>query len=1385
MTESTTLKKKKSIIWATLAGILLAALVVLFLLPNLVSTDWAGNKIKQAVNDRLPGTIDFETLSVSWFRGIKSSAITYDNRQQGFAVKVAELSTSKGLLAFAVNRKELGAIDIKAPVAYVYLQDKSAPAEARAEEPSVRAAESSKEIGQDAERSLPGKGDKSSGRIVLPPLTADISVSDGALHAVYPESNETLLLKDLTLQTRFAGTDNRLEYQLAFQSGDNSGQVKGTGAIILPMGGGSTLEEIETQAELDIETWEIAELLSFLNHIAGAPTGSGQLNGRLSVAGSASTARQIKGNLSALQIKLQGGPLKSDTPSLDRVVMEIDAKQTANTTTINQLSLTSALATGAITGTIESQGKKDITTIAKINLKQLFAQFPSSLNLKEGTTVSNGMVDLNAKVRAVDQDTHFDGSARLDQLQGVAGGKKIAWDTPVIIEARGMQGTEGLKLDTFTVQSAFLNGTGQGDDSHMKVQLAADIGKALSEIEKFIQLEGWKSNGKMDLDLQVDMKSEQLRSAAAVVGITDFVLQHNDRVIAPRKSFTANMAADLRLGQDMQLQEMINTTVDFNSWVGNGSVNLGTFVPASEQTSLQFDGLDAAGSFDLKHLTALLQTLHTLPQDTKLAGQAKIEARGLLRQNQLQLEHAVLEATDFLVSRGGNIAQDQQLKLTTAGTIHLGERKIALEPVNLKSSSGEVVITGLAIDDWADLTKPIRAAVEAGLDLTQVSAMIGGFLPDKWVGTGKLIMDAKITPQEQQAAAIAGTIEITDFSLKKGQQTLAPKGDVSASLGTLLRMDKAGSIDTLRGSKLNYKTWMGTGQISLERLELADPQKQPAIQDLNYDGSIDLSALSGLLKNVGMLPEDIRLAGKADIDTQLSFEADKLELDQTTVNATEFLFQKGQQTLNEKKIQLTTRGSVNLQKKAAALQPFELQTTSGTIILPELVVNDWSNLQNGIRTKGTINLELDRLTDYLAGILTLPEGTTVVGKTALTIDTDLSDAEQQYVKVDGTIAPFELSLPDTKPLAEKTIQLLIDLKGDVSKQTFTLNKLGFSSTPVSLNATGTIIPDNKEHVLNAQGVIKLDLESVSRYVTGLTELKLEMTGTAEKPFAIKAKSLDGQWADMPKRSEVTTSFHADTIRGFGLLVESLEVPVTLANGVAQIDIQGTVNKGKMSLQPAIDFSVEPPVLSIPENNLVLTGVGLSENMSRDLLAQLHPIFIGAAVSQGTLDLGLRHFRWPMAAAERKKAQFSGTITFNEVILRAGGILNPLLGVMKVEEREITIGDKPMECIGENDRIRCSPLEILVKDHALLLSGSIGFDKSLDYIAQIPVTQQMVGGDAYKYLEGTSISVPIGGTVSKPSIRKDVVQSAIKDLVIQAGKKQITDQAGKLLQNLFK
>ncbi len=613
----------------------------------------------------------------------------------------------------------------------------------------------------------------------------------------------------------------------------------------------------------------------------------------------------------------------------------------------------------------------------------------------------------------------------------------------------------------------------------------------------------------------------------------------------------------------------------FPHWFGDGSIKLATFLPASGQTSLQFEGLDAAVNLNLKNLTSLLQAIKALPQDTGLAGQARIEAQGSLKQNQLQLDQALFEAAELLVSQGSRTAQEQQLKLTTAGTIHLEERKVALELVNLKSSSGSIAVSNLSVADWADVTKPIRATLGADLDLTRISRIIGPFLPEQWAGSGKLVMEGEITPQEQHTTAVAGNMKITDFSLKKGQQTLVPKGDATASVSSRLDLDKAGSMHTLRGAKLNYKSWVGAGQLSLERLELAGSQKQPSIEDLVYAGSVDLSALSDLLKTVGVLPVDSRLAGIADIDTQLSFEAGRLALKHAAVNTTDLLFQRGGQTLSEKKMLLTTSGSVDLEKKSAALKPFELQATTGNIALPELELNDWSNLQNGIKTKGSIDLELGRLALFLADFLPLPDGASIAGQTTLTIDTDLSDAKQQFVRIGALIEPFELSLPDKKTLSEKKIQLMIDLNGGVTEKTFAINKIEISSAPVSLEANGTINPENKERVLVAQGAMKLDLEALSGYIKSLSEAKLEMTGISEIPFSIKATSLDGKWVEIPKRSEIVTTLHADTIRGSGLLVESLDVPIKLADGRAEIDIAGTLNKGKMSLQPAIDFSADP------------------------------------------------------------------------------------------------------------------------------------------------------------------------------------------------------------------
>lgn len=1021
MTEKSTNKRKKSTIWLSLSGVFLLLLSGLLLLPSLLSTGWAENKIKQAVNSRIPGTINFDSLSLGWFDGIRSRNLTYDNRADGIMVKVEEIATAKGLLAIAANYKEIGEITVKTPTVNLYLNENAVPAGSALETSPDTPLKVPEKTSLDSKISRPDTPAKKERTITVPPIDGDLIVTGGAVNGILPGNKKIKLLKDLELKVRLAGHENLLDYQISFQSEDNLGRVKGTGAFTLPSANSTQPDEIKSEGQLDIEKWELTDLLSILAYGADIPSGSGQLDGRVDISGSTSTALQLKGNLIIQNIKLQGGPLKTDTPSLDKVAVTVDAKQTAGILTLNHLTLTSSLATVTASGRFESPDKNEISGHVEIDLENLFAQFPGSLNLKEGTMVSSGKVSVKARVGTSDGNTDFDGSARLDSLQGTAGDKKLIWDKPFIFKAKGEKNAEGLRLDNFAIKSAFINGSGQGDFNHMKIQLAADIGSALKEVEKFIQLEGWKSSGKMDMNVQLEKKSETL----------------------------------------------ISTTTD--------------------------------------------------------------------------------------------------------------------------------------------------------------------------------------------------------------------------------------------------------------------------------------------------------------------------------VNITNFVLQKDKQKFHEKKISLQTSGIVDIEKRSISLKPFELRTDGGHIALPELLLSDWRNLPDGIKGKGRVDLDLGMLKPLLADMLKLHPETTVAGLTAFDIDTDMvADTKDKFIRLAADIGPLEIAVKGKRPVSEDSIRLVMDLKGDILKQNFTLNKLIFSSGPASFSATGTVTPEKLERVLSAEGSVELDLKAVSSHLKTLSDLDLQMTGSTQRPFTIKAKSINGRWAELQKQSEITASFHADTIRGYGLFIESLEVPVRLAGALAELDIQGTVNRGRMALNPAIDFTADIPVVAISENNNVLTGVGFSENMSNDLLAKIHPLFKGAAVSEGgTMDLALKHLKWPLDKAGSHAAAFAGIITFNEVKLRAGGFLTPLLNAMKANEREVTLGDQPMEFVGENGRITCSPLEIKTKEHILLLSGSIGFDQSLDYKAQIPVTRDMVGSSMYKYLEGTFITVPIGGTVSKPSLKKDILQAALKDLIKQAGKKQINDQAGKLLQNLFK
>jgi autotransporter translocation and assembly factor TamB len=90
--------KKSRVVLSLAAGLLVAALIIIALLPSIVSSDMMKPVVIRTVNRQLPGQLQLESWSVSWFGGIEGQGIVYDNQTDGFLAQVSEIKSERDTL---------------------------------------------------------------------------------------------------------------------------------------------------------------------------------------------------------------------------------------------------------------------------------------------------------------------------------------------------------------------------------------------------------------------------------------------------------------------------------------------------------------------------------------------------------------------------------------------------------------------------------------------------------------------------------------------------------------------------------------------------------------------------------------------------------------------------------------------------------------------------------------------------------------------------------------------------------------------------------------------------------------------------------------------------------------------------------------------------------------------------------------------------------------------------------------------------------------------------------------------------------------------------------------------------------------------------------------
>ena len=89
------------------------------------------------------------------------------------------------------------------------------------------------------------------------------------------------------------------------------------------------------------------------------------------------------------------------------------------------------------------------------------------------------------------------------------------------------------------------------------------------------------------------------------------------------------------------------------------------------------------------------------------------------------------------------------------------------------------------------------------------------------------------------------------------------------------------------------------------------------------------------------------------------------------------------------------------------------------------------------------------------------------------------------------------------------------------------------------------------------------------------------------------------------------------------------------------------------------------------------------------------------------------------------------------------------------------------------------------DLAAKVDGSIGFDKTLAMRALVPITPQMLGGNAVanQIAGGTEVTVPIGGTIAHPTIDRNGLRVALREAARTMVRRNVQNEAGRLLDRV--
>jgi len=1200
-------------------------------------------------------------------------------------------------------------------------------------------------------------------------------------------------VRDVKADVTIDGLEQPIHYEAEAAAGEGGGRLKLTGSATVAKDGVVSPDHFDASSEVSVVAFDLSDVSPIAKGLGMPVDVGGFVDGRLTAEVKA-TAVAASGEVHVRDLMLAGGALGTDRPEIGKVDASFDLEVSADGGTVRELQIASPVARVELSGTLFMQPKGalprgSLKAGGSVDLAPLAKLLANTLRLREGLVIEGGTCVLAAQVDSDGQTVRLTGDFRLAELVATTQGREIRPQAPLAARLVAEIGPAGPRVELIELDSSFATAKATGTLDRFALDASVDLAAAMAEAASFVDVGQWQMSGALEAHLAIG-PGEPARPAERLIegALTarDLRVARAKAVLLSEDALSATASVLATLDERRILRQLADLRADARGSFGEASMSISRIANMDALDALVVSDMEVTGTADLGRLSALVRSFGLAPPGIDAQGSATVALAGALGEGTFQLTGLNAEAKGLSVTSGERVVFASDVKAEGVGQADIAARRLRVSRAALDAGAVQAGVTDLVVADWSRVPAGVTGRFSGSLDLAGLPALMGRSIDAsagmQVAGTAQLEADISAAGEAHDdlvravsaKAVLTGLIVegLTERPIREESATFAFSGLIGPHAGEpgWVLSDGAGSARSSLFSselKLPRAIFGGPGQLEVSGMELTAECK--------------LGPLADLAGRVGLLPDGLAVTGSARVSGAASFEARRLDLTGIEGVVRDLVVKRDGRAIREPEVRVAAELHVDLPARSIACRAASLKLSSGTIAAKDVTVADWRILTRGVAGDLSASLDVAALLQTVADYVPLPQDMSPTGK----LDFEATVARRKggwNANLRAASDDLKIARRGASDIALGDVELLAQGTAAPAGLTVAFDPIRLSSDFLGVESRLALGGAPPERRLEAEGSLEVDFNRIGSLLSEMKDWDVELRGRQSRPFRVVADLSGADWRQALRSVQAEAGVALERFAFGGVQAEGVAAESSAGEGRVDTEVTGTVNEGELRLPLALDLTGRPPVLAVPPGSQVLTNVKLTDQMANVILARAAPVFMGALTVQGTTGVDCQSIRVPLERGLRQTSAVTAGLSFQEVSFGSAGVLNTVLSLVNLGDRVARLPDQRVEVALRGGRIHQGRLELYVDKYLLLASGSVGLDKSLDYLIEVPITEQLVGsGDTYELLRGQTLKVRVTGSLGAPKIDRDTIRENIQSLIRQAAGRLLFKRG---LQELF-